>query len=323
MKILPKKRVRVSEGLYVWISNHFTYSDFGVRDSGEMRYYGRRYINLGSPGTGFIERESESHSYHEFVRDAIAKQKPSYWKMVTGREPDFKREIAAVEQALEGAEGLRRRILDAYLNALRIHRTEERMERIVRGIKDKIGHHSNKYLVSVMSHFKNKIAQLSHDMDSVEVHVSSLCSPEQYAAYLEMVEAFTHVASCRRVWHYNEAKRAKYNSVFFDLGIFDFIRSESYLPLMRDSHGTLYYLLPQEMLVVRSSVDFDVVPYSSLSIVSQELAVEEPIEMLSSRLGDAASMIRIPELDLTFYFNHVRAVLLFEEAWNRLKECQA
>ena len=50
MKIFPKSRVKVTEGLHVKISNHFHYTDFGIRDSGEMRYGGRRFVMSDTPG---------------------------------------------------------------------------------------------------------------------------------------------------------------------------------------------------------------------------------------------------------------------------------
>lgn len=323
MTIIPFKRVKVTEGLYIRMSKHFYYTDFGVRSDSEMRYGGRRYVNTGVPGTGFIERDSESHSYRDFVRSYMRKQKPSYWRLLFDCEPSYKREMELAKKALGEAEGdTRRMILEAYVNALAIGRTEERMERVVRGIKDKIGHHSNKFLVSVLSHYKSKISQLGHDMEAVELHVKDMCTPEQYEAYMKMVDRFTRVAACRRVWYLDEDTKERYVQVYFDLGLFDFIRSESYLPLLRDSKGTSYYILPTFIIVARSSVDFDIVPIKGLTVVCQELAIEETVEVVSSRLGDAASMIRIPELNLTWYFNHVHPVMHFVGAYDELQALQ-
>ena len=73
------------------------------------------------------------------------------------------------------------------------------------------------------------------------------------------------------------------------------------------------------MIVVRSAVDFDLLPLKSLTLVCQELAIEEPTEDMLSSIGDAASMIKIPELDLNFYFNHYHAVQDFVQAVDKLK----
>ena len=87
MRILPFKYVHVTEGLFVKVSRHFMYTDFGIRDNGEMRFTGRRFVMDSTPGSGFIERDSESHSYHKFVRGLLAKQTNSYWRMFLGLEP--------------------------------------------------------------------------------------------------------------------------------------------------------------------------------------------------------------------------------------------
>lgn len=321
MPILPFKKVKVTEGLRVKVSNHFFYTDFGVRDSGEMRYYGRRYVPSNTPGTGFVERESESHSYRNYVRACLNKEKPNnYFRMLLGKEPNYNREIALVSEALRVCDDEQKRpILECYYNALTTGRSEERLERIVRGLKDKIGHKSNKFLVSVLSHYKTKISQLEGEMRSVEYNIKDHCSEETMKAYADMTDAFAKVAACRRIWHYNESSKNKYTQVYFDMGIFDFIRSDYYLPIIRDSRGINYYILPDSIIVARSSTDFDIISIKDMTIVSQELSIEEPVDVLSTQLGDAASMIKIPDLDLTFYFNHVRPIVDFINKMDALK----
>ena len=320
MKIFPYKWIKVADGLHVMVSNHYRHTDFGIRDSGEMRYTGRRFVSGATPGTGFIERESESHSYHQFVRKRLAAQKPSYWKMVMGKEPDFDRALADANKALKEATDYRKReLLECYVNALTVARKNEYSERVVRAIKDKMGHHSNKYMVSVISHYKNRMRQLEHDMNSVVWQVKDHYTPETYEAYSETVQAFTRVASCRRIRQRNTEKRNMFDQVYFDLGVFDYIRSDVYLPLLRDNKGREMYLLPDALIVVRSAVDFDLLPLKTLTLVCQELAIEEPTEDMLSSIGDAASMIKIPELDLDFFFNHYRSVQEFVQSVDKLK----
>lgn len=320
MKILPFTYAKVAEGLHVRISNHFHYSHFGVLEDDAQSYHGRRYIMWKNPGTGFVERESDSQSYHRFVRKRLAKQYPRYWRLLLGKEPDFDREMALLDKVLVSCGDPRKRqILEYYQNTLALARTEERLQRIVRGIKNKLGRKSNKFLVSVMSHYKSKIAHLEKEVRNVELDVSTLCSPETYAAYKQVVEAFKRVASCRRTWHYDENARHRFKQVFFDVGIFNFIHCPSFLPIMRDPTDKLYVILPDAIAVVRSSVDFDLYPLKDLTIIFQELSIEEPVETLSYRLGDAASQLKIPSLDLTFYFNHVRPIAHFVECVERLK----
>lgn len=319
MKLFPYKWVKVADGLYVRLSNHYRYSDFGVRDSGEMRYTGRRYVADETPGTGFIERESESHSYHQFVRRKLAEQRPSYWKLLLDKEPSFDKAIAEASKAMVNATDKRKRdFLECYVNALTVASKEEYAQRVIRAIKDKMGHRSDRFMSSVISHYKSKIRQLEHDMYAVQRHVKDRCTEENYEAYCEMVHAFTRVASCRRIWQPNTQKR-RYDQVYFDLGVFDYIRSDTYLPLMRDNLGRRIYFLPDVIIVARSAVDFDVLPLKTLTLVCQELAIVEPTEDMLSSIGDAASMIEIPELNLNFYFNHYHAIHDFVRAVDKLK----
>ena len=50
------------------------------------------------------------------------------------------------------------------------------------------------------------------------------------------------------------------------------------------------------------------------------MAIQETVEVISSRLGDAASMMRIPELNLTWHFNHVRPIMQFIGAYEALQK---
>lgn len=303
------------------VSNHFYYSDFGVCDNGEFRHHGRRYICTGTPGTGFIERESESHSYNRFVRRWLEAEIPSWWAMVTGREPNYGRELKRANIALrEAVDPKKREILECYTNALTVGQGVEYMQRVVKALKNKMGHHKNKHMVSIVGRYKRIIENQEGIMHNVEYKVAEHYSPEVYEAYLSMCEAFVRmISSCRRIWHHDNSSRDEFAQVFFDMGVFDFISAEHYLPLMRDSHGVSYYLLPDAVLVGRSSVDFDLVPLKNMTVVVQEMAIEEPTELINSHLIDAACMIQIPSLDLAFYFNHMKVVFGFVDALNNLK----
>ena len=304
------------------VSRHFHYSDFGVLGSSDQGHYGRRFICSGTPGTGFIERETESHSYHEFVRQHDSAKPPKYINLLLNREPSFERELEKANSLMRTSEDPRKReLMECYANALTVARLEERIQRYIRAVKDKMGHHHNKYLVSVISHYKHKIAQLERDITSVEYHVEDHYSPEVLQAYQAMNEAFSSMINrCRRVWHHNDKVDGNFVQVFFDMGIFDYIRYKDFMPLMRDSLGVSYYLLPDAVIVARSSTDFTLLPLKTLTVVCQETAIEETTELLSSRVGDAACMMLIPELNLTFYFNHAHVVLDFVHALDELKK---
>ena len=321
MAVFPFKIKKIGERLYIRVSNHFYYSDFGVRDADEPTHYGHRFVCADTPGTGFFERASNSHSYHEFVRSHISVQRPNYLNLLFDREADYGREYKLAVAALHSETDPRKHeILECYVNALTIGRMVEEDQRLMHGVKMKMKLHHGRHLSSVVSHYKHKISNLERDMHSVEYFLKNHYSDEVLQYYAEMVEAFSRMINrCRRVWHSNENKSDNFAQVFFDLGIFDFIRSKTFLPLMRDSNGVSYYILPDAILVARSSLDFDIVLLKELTVVYQETAIEDTTELLTSRLGGAACMLLIPRLHLTYYFNHARVVIDFVRALDKLK----
>lgn len=322
MKLFSYKRKKVADNLYVRVSNHFYYSDFGVRDYEAGIAYGHRYVCSGTPGSGFIERDSESQSYHDFVRRHMCNRRPSYWNMLLEKEPDYNRELLHADTAMRLATDPRKReLLECYTNALSIARHEEEIQRTIDGVKRKMGHRHNKYMVSIISHLKRKAIRLEHDMSAVEYQVKDHYTPETYEAYGAMIDAFCKMsARCRRIWHHGRGRAGRFMQVFFDIGVFDFIRNEKYLPLMRDSEGVSYYILPDSIIVARSSTDFDLVPLKTLTVVYQDTSISETTEMLSGAIGEAACMLLIPELNLTFYFNHAHVVVDFVKSIDQLKQ---
>ena len=322
MKLFPYSYRHVDDHLHVWVSNHYCYSDFGIRFRNGGALQARRFVCTGAPGTGFVERESESRSYHDFVSGHASVRPPSYLGMLLGREPSFKREMRLVEGALRRhPEGLKRELLECYSNALGVGRGGEFLQRVVNGVKAKMGHRNDHRMSAAIGRYRQRISQLEKDMDSVVYRLEDHYSPEVMQAYGEMCDAFVAmIRRCRRIWHHRNKGHGGFSTVFFDMGVFDYIRSDHLLPVMRDSAGRCMYLLPDCLLLARSSVDFEVLPLKSTTIVWQEMAIQEPTELLTRHRVDAACMIQLPTLGTAFYFNHARVVVAFVQAMNRLKE---
>lgn len=302
------------------MSNSYHDNDFGVRNGS----YGRRFVCCGAPGVGFMEHDSDSITYVDFVTQCRKSSGSSYWNMLTEREPGFDRERKRIHTALaSGDDPFRKQILENYDNALAVAKQAEHLLRIEQGIKDKMGHrHHRKYFVSVIGYYRRKMERLAKDMCGVELNLRDTCTEAQYEAWLKVAEAFEAVAACRRVWHDGGTRRHRYNRVFFDLGVFDYIKADAYLPLMRTHKGPTYYILPTCVIAARDNVDFEVHPLSEVSMVCNEMSIQEPIDIISSELGDAASILHVPAFGQTWFLNHVRPVAKFVAAYDALRGLQ-
>ena len=332
----------VAEGLRLPVTRHFQYSTFAVRgryDSGHLA----KFVVEGTPGTGFFVRNSESHSYRRFVNAAEKKLQQNVWTLVTRKEPDFDREYRRAGEAFEKAKNDReRQILSAYQNVITLARDEEQLQRIVRAIKDKMGNHPNKSMVSILSHYKSSIASLERDVNSAQINYDRQLDVAEKEAWNRLVESFHLLVDSRRVWSvFLDNGNPAYQQVFFDMGIFDYVKVPGDTPVMRDYAGRQYYILPDGIVAARSSVDFDFHPWESIDVNFgvvdiSTLAVRPQFnshrsrkhksigtDALSTLYGTTRAQVvgelQIPQLDLRFYVNHTGPAEDFAKAVKEYK----
>lgn len=323
----------MAEGLRLPVSRHFYYSLFGVRGRYESMSVSGRYICPGTPGTGFFVHSSDSHSYRHFVQDNRKRMKQNIFTLLFGKEPNFEKEYKRIQASYGGEiSEEKKRILSSYENVVALAKDEELLQRVVRAIKDRMHSRTDKVLVSVLAHYKSTIATLEHDVKAAQVNFARLMKEEEIEAWKRVVEAFEEIVESRRVWSvYIEDGVQKYEQVWFDIGIFDYIQSPGDTPVIRDHKGIHYYLYPLGILEARSSVDFDIYGWGNLdvhfaAVDISSLAVRPQFgkrkkgknEALTTLYGVTRAQVvgelSIPNLGLRFFVNHRSPVANFVKA---------
>ena len=339
------KRMTVADGLRLPVSRHFNYSTFGVRGryATGAHVFGQ-YVCAGTPGTGFFIRNTESHSYQRFVTACRKRNEQNLLTLLLGKEPNFDKEYKRVDAAFANiTDENKRRILSCYQNVLGLAKEEEMLQRIVRAVKDKMGHKPNKRLTSVLTHYKSSIASLERDVRSAQYNYANHLSEEQAAEWHKVIEAFHLLVESRRVWAvYNENGAPAYQQVFFDMGIFDYIQSPGDTPVMRDEDGKCYYIYPDGIVAARSSVDFDfhemknvdiqfnVVDISTLGVRPKFNSHKKGskhkgshTDALSTLYGTTRQQVvgelYFPQLDIRFFVNHTGPAEDFAKALGAYK----
>lgn len=344
LKNIFAKRMTVAEGLRLPVSRHFSYSTFAVRGRYDNSSNLSLFVVEGVPGTGFFVRNSESHSYRRFVSAAQRKNEQNFLTLLLGKEPNFDKEYKRANDAYDKAKNdQERKILSSYQNVISLARDEEQLQRIVRAIKDKMGNHPNKSMVSVLSHYKSSIASLERDVYSAQINYGKILNEEQLKAWEKVVDAFHLLVESRRVWSvFLDNGNPSYQQVFFDMGVFDYIKLPGDTPVMRDYDGIHYYLYPDGMVVSRSSVDFDFHPWSEIdidfSVVDISTLAVRPqfnshkrskhrgtaTDALSTLYGTTRAQVvgelRIAQLERRFYVNHTGPAEDFAKAIKEWKE---
>lgn len=320
----------MAEGLRLPVSRHFYYSTFAVRGRYDHNSHMGGFVCEGTPGTGFFVRNTESHSYRRFVNACRKKTQENVLTLLLGREPNFDKEYQLTSAALETASNEKvKQILVSYQNVIGLAKEEELLQRIVRAIKDKMGDHPNKSLVSVLSHYKSSIAGLERDVRSAQIVYENNMTEEQIAEWGKVIDAFALIVNSRRVWSvYLDEGNPCYQQVFFDMGVFDYIKSPGDTPVMRSHNNSHYYLYPDGMVKANSNTDIEFYPWEDLDVCFNvvdisTLAVRPQFNTHSRRKpgkkhtsNDALSTlygttraqvvgeILFPKQDLRFYVNH-------------------
>lgn len=338
------KRMTVADGLRLPVSRHFYYSTFGVRGRYSTSHnVGGLFICEGKPGTGFFVRNTESHSYRRFVTACRKKNEQNFFTLLLGKEPNFDKEYSLVDKAFASIDDEKKRaILSSYQNMLGLAKEEELLQRIVRAVKDKMGHKPNKRLVSVLTHYKSSIASLERDARSAQMNYANMMNEEQAAEWNKVVETFHLLVESRRVWSvFSENGIPAYQQVFFDMGIFDYIQSPGDTPVMRDHKGIHYYLYPDGVIKANSSVDFNFIEWKNINVQftvvdistlgvrpqfnshKRKKSHSKHTDALSTLYGTSRQQvvgeIYIPELDIRFFVNHTGPAEDFAKVINDYK----
>lgn len=329
----------VAEGLRLRVSRHFHHSTLGLFDRGDPQLQLHEYICEGTPGTGFIVRRTDSHSYRRFVAECRKRTKQNILTLLLGKEPNFNKERQRVEAAVANCtDGKKRRFLNAYLGVLPLAKEEELLQRVERAIKERIEKRPNHALVSVLMHYKSSIATIEHDFRLAQMDATEGLTPAQLTAWTHLVECFKQLVDARRVWSvYTVDNAPSYKQVFFDMGMFDYIKSPLLTPVMRDYTGMRYYLYPMGVVVSRTSIDFDVHGWKEIKVASGEvelstLAIRPQMHSKHRRkMSDALSTLygasrnKLGELffsglEARFYTNHAEPAIAFAAAVEEWKK---
>ena len=266
------------------MSNYYTPTTFGILGHYEMTTKPGQYIEQGTPGTGFFVRNTSSHSYRSFVRGVKDANKKNYLRLLTGTQFSFRKEIKRAREAQQSTTSNdKKKILESYINMLEMASEMEWLERVIQALKDASHRHStSRFRSNILNSYKTRQARLMHDCRGVQLHVLDTCTREQYDKFIPVAEAFAKACSSHRIWHMFTGDDAGGSaSVFFDMGIFNYVQQPATTPMMRDGYGVCYFLYPNMIIRARTAVDFDIIPMTEVSFVFREIPYDKVLETMS------------------------------------------
>lgn len=276
MKIFPYRISQIGKGMWGFVSQyHEPVVTFGLPERTDGSSHAGKFVEVGAPGSGFFARSSESSSYQNFVNSQTVKLRHNYWNLLLGKQFSFAKEIDRVKKAQTAeTDELKRRILDCYLECLALAEDAEESKRIINALKRYRNYYHKKSGVSrEISHFKTRQARTSHDARMAQLNLWESMCEEQQEAWVALGRLFGEMCRSHRIWHVGQKKgRQEYTQVFFDCGIFDFINAGTPAPILRTPNEKEFCMLyPDFAIFVRSTIDFDIIPYSNMHMTYNEI----------------------------------------------------
>lgn len=322
MRLFPYEKVMIAGGRKIWISKHPVLNDFGVRPSHDHEHIEGRFVCLGSPGTGYFSKDSDSDLYNALVAKDLQALKSGYLKYVRGKEFNYDVELAKVDAAMSHMQSVQAHaILESYYNKLRVMIDVDRVYRIMERLKYMVKLSPTKDNISPLSHYKSRLHVLIHELRSSSYDMETLFKSESMRkSYEKLVGIFETTAQSRRVWNMVKGDGGmRMERVFWDLGVFDYLVSNTGTPLMRDLRGWMYFIFPKHLIVARNSTDFDIYDLQHLTFVYRETTQESLVSAVVNQedlLGRPMGEASIEELGVRWYFMHRSLAFKFVNAMN-------
>lgn len=317
MHILSHKFVRVDKKMWVCVPQSYHPINMGVLSEGDSSFNLSNYVSEGTPGSGFFMHQTESRSYHKYCLALQAAERPSYWKMLTGKEFSFKKEIKRVDSAHAATLGnhetsqsilTKELILSSYRSCLDIIAVAEETNRVCDAVHRMAHIYTSDHRYShVLHRYRRQLSLIEREVRATQLDLAKMYPAEMIDRYREVTAKFLVMAQkCRRIWDLTSPGQDGHRlaHVYFDNGIFDYMQVKGYISKMNTGRGETYYLLPEHILRARSTTDFELLPLNNISFMFHPVG------------DNVQSEVAIPELGLSFRFSKINEVKEFVDAIN-------
>lgn len=293
MSLFPYKRERFGRGASIMVDKRHRPLYFDISNSPDLEIVMNNFVEYGTPGTGFFERNASSHHYREFVEQVRLNYSESVVGYMMGNRFDYDEEIARAKEAASKANHpIAKHILECYASMLPLAEQAEECRRRVQAVR-KQGDLIPAALNTVQKESKSAYRNLTRQAKLVRYNVAEMCPREQYESFLRVHAVFVELMESRQLLHRTtdpETMENRFNRVLFDLAVFDYIAMPVHTPMMRDTFGNGYFIYPTFVVKAASSTEIEVFDMKNLHFCYHEVAHDQVSESVTVReSGDSVS----------------------------------
>lgn len=178
---------------------------------------------------------------------------------------------------IQTTDPIKKEILQNYLACLKLNKKSDEIEEIINALKVKISKKNKPELEVQLKKQEKELSKLTEDFNSMQFDIDKSLNEKEKKAYSHLCEKFEELLSSEKIWIITSSKQSTElkssagisitrKEISLDVGIFNYIKSEFDIPILRGNDNAMYYIYPKYIIKAFSSSKFDVFPIENVKI---------------------------------------------------------
>lgn len=260
---------------------------------------------------------------------------------------------AAIEQATNP---IQKTILQSFVSCVELSKKADEKEAIINALQTKLAKKENIILQEQLIQYEAELSNLYKELEKVQFDADKNLSDIEKQQFSKLCDSFENLLECQKTWiitSSNKSTELKFPDsssvnrevITFDTGVFNYIKSNFDIPMLRDNTGIIYYIYPQFIIKAVSFCDFQIIPKETINIdYSNQHFIEKKKYPSDSEIISYTyqhvdkdggpdkqfsnnprypiliyGKLDISPLDLSFYFSNTKLANLFANALKKYK----
>ena len=145
-------------------------------------------------------------------------------------------------------------ILQSFVSCVELSKKADEKEAIINALQKKLEKKENIKLREQLTKYETELSNLYEELEKIQFDADKNLSDIEKQQFLNLCNSFENLLECQKIWIIKSSnKYAKTpastsinrKAITFDTGVFNYIKSDFDIPMLRDSAGIIYYIYPQ------------------------------------------------------------------------------
>jgi len=193
-------------------------------------------------------------------------------------EKSFQSLVESIHYAIgQTTNPINKEILQNFLNCLELNKKTDELVEIIESLKEKMKNGKNSKLKEHLERYEIELSELQTELDYNQLDIDKSLSESEKKVYSNLCEKFEKILLSEKIWiitlsQQNTVLKSAASisidrrEISFDTGVFNFIKSEFDIPIIRGNDNAMYYIYPKYVIKAFSPTNFEIFPVENVDI---------------------------------------------------------